>query len=438
MQTIIDQPSKTREQIQKEGLEALLTNNGRGTLNIDTGVGKSKIVIDFINLKEDIIRILITSPRTNLKDSWTKELMKWLQWEIIESSENRLELADPDTGRIIMVDLVNVQTAYKWPESSPETEYDLIVGDEVHTFMTPEYSKVFKIKSKYLICLTATTDIKRKNNKHERYEEFAPIIYIYNTAEEDGVVNDVKIITVNHVLNDYFKTVGGTKAKPFLIGEARNYEYLSAQIKKGQMLMGQQGSTSFFDDANLWFWQGLGTPDQKTAARIYLTAIRKRREMLLNLDSTRAIAKALTVSIYKHRPKSKILVFSEMTKQVDKICVHTYHSNNPEDVNTENLKKFNEGEIRVLGSCYSLTLGLNMSAVDTAIYESYQGSETLAKQRKGRLHRLDKDDQATIYIIRVLGTQMEEWFWKFADKDQIVEEIPSAKIIDKSWIPTIR
>lgn len=131
MQTIIDRPNKTREQIQQEGLKALLTNSGRGTLNIDTGVGKSKIVIDFIGLKEDISRILITSPRTNLKDSWTKELMKWLQWEIIESSENRLELADPDTGRIIMVDLVNVQTAYKWPESSPETEYDLIVGDRL-------------------------------------------------------------------------------------------------------------------------------------------------------------------------------------------------------------------------------------------------------------------------------------------------------------------
>jgi superfamily II DNA or RNA helicase len=431
---ILTQTKVTREQIQKEALDALIENDGIGTLNIDTGVGKCKIVIDFMLCKKDISRVLITSPRTNLKENWKDEFKKWLPDWIITSNDHGISLTDPSSGEIMEVYLENVQTAYKWPESN-HLKFDLLVGDEVHLFMTPEYSNVFKLKYKYLICLTATTDTKKKQDKHDLYEKYAPVIYTYDTAEEDNIVNKVRIVVINHVLDDNFKVWAGTKKKPFLQGEARAYEYLTKQIKRGQTLMAMQGSKDFFSDAAEWFWHGQGNSEQKEAARIYLSNITKRRSMLLNMESTRVIAGRLAGILYEANKENKILVFSEMTGQADLICKNTVHSNNSADANAKTLEAFNNGKIRVLGSCYSLTLGLNMSGANIAIFESYQSSETLAQQRRGRLHRLVINDEATMYVIKVQDTQIETWFSGFIPKDEISEVIDSKLILSKQWKP---
>lgn len=427
----------SREQIQQEALMALEKNGGTGTLNIDTGVGKSKIVIDFIRRHKDVSRVLIASPRTNLKANWTKEFEKWLkEWVVtVDGDTGILEAYDETDKRTVQVTLVNVQTAYKWPDTTNPPVFDLVVGDEVHTQMTPEYSNIFKLKKRYLICLTATTDTKGKEDKQELYEKYAPIIYVYNEAEEDNIVNKVNIVTVSHVLDNFFKVPAGSKKKPFMQGEAAAYNYLTAQIKKGQMLMAMQGSEDFFTDAANWFWKGLGTAKQKEAARVYLSSITKRRSMLLNLSSSRTIASRLTGKLYEADKRNKILVFSEMTGQADLICKYTVHSNNSAEANARALSDFNEGHIRILGSCYSLTLGLNMSAANIAIYESYQGSETLAIQRKGRLHRLHPDQQATIYVFRAVGTQMDTWMRSFVDQSQISENIDSRLILSGLWKP---
>ena len=67
---------KTREQVQKEALRAWYDNNKIGTLIINTGVGKSKIPIEIIK-EQEYKKVLITGPRTLLKDNWKKELEKW-------------------------------------------------------------------------------------------------------------------------------------------------------------------------------------------------------------------------------------------------------------------------------------------------------------------------------------------------------------------------
>jgi hypothetical protein len=42
--------------------------------------------------------------------------------------------------------------------------------------------------------------------------------------------------------------------------------------------------------------------------------------------------------------------------------------------------------------------------------ESYIGSATQSKQKKGRLDRLGTEDVAEMWIIRVSGTQADSWF----------------------------
>ena len=52
---------------------------------------------------------------------------------------------------------------------------------------------------------------------------------------------------------------------------------------------------------------------------------------------------------------------------------------------------------------------MNLKSVNYAIFESYNGSDTKATQRIGRLHRLSSDEVAIIYFITIKDTQSEQW-----------------------------
>jgi superfamily II DNA or RNA helicase len=225
-------------------------------------------------------------------------------------------------------------------------------------------------------------------------------------------------------LSDEHKVITGTKHKKWLVGEATQYAYLTQMIQKGQQLMAGTGSRNWFEDAANWFWKGLGNPEQKNAARIYLNAIKNRKDFLWNLTSSAEIAKEMKKSILVDS-NNKTLIFSERTSQIDKVTAFAVHSKNTEDVNTELIKQFNSGKIKELGSCMSLTLGLNLKEANWAIMESYSGSPVQAQQRVGRTDRLDIDDIAHVVWIVPLGTQTVEWYGSATKniKDKGIETI---------------
>ena len=99
--------NELKNKIQLEVLEILKPLNYTGCVVLDMGVGKSAIAIKAIK-KERFKNILITSPRTNLKDSWRKELEKWhiYQWE-----DNEWDI---QCGPRISIEIHNIQTTYKY------------------------------------------------------------------------------------------------------------------------------------------------------------------------------------------------------------------------------------------------------------------------------------------------------------------------------------
>ena len=391
---------------------------GRGTVCLSTGTGKSKVAIDFIKETPEVKRVLITSPRTNLKENWRKELQKWglYHWSNGRYYINPELLDNPDNDqRAIDITIENVQTAYKWSNHEYRyKEFDLIIADEIHTMMTPEYSNVFDIKATWIMGLTATHDITDKNDKGEYYEKYCPIIYEYYESAEDGLINKTRFFIVNHVLNDIDQVLVTSKKGSFLRGEAEQYEYLSGRIRKGQQLMLMQGSQRWFQDAADWFWKKQGDKEQKFAAMMYLNSIKYRKEFLQKLNSTANLAKKIKEGILAADEKSKVLIFSELTAQIEKITQKTVHSHNTVAKNASRIDHFDIGDIRELGSCQSLTLGMNLLGATHGIMESYVGSATRSKQKKGRLDRLPSEQVADMWIIRVQGTQAETWFENMA------------------------
>lgn len=102
------------------------------------------------------------------------------QWR--ETFEQKFEISYP-------VDYLCIQSAYKL-----EAEYDLVIIDEVHRSLSPEYRKVFQnIKTKNLICLTATLP------EDLEYKDFlnsvCPVVYVKTLSEvvEDKIISEFTI-----------------------------------------------------------------------------------------------------------------------------------------------------------------------------------------------------------------------------------------------------
>ena len=422
------QTKKTRQQIQSDALIALKQNGYNGTIVLSTGSGKSKIAIDAIK-NGKFKNILITSPRTNLKENWRKELYKWGfkdygdYWNFDAYGNCKYNIT-----------IENIQTCYKWSLEQIQ-QFDYIIQDEIHTMVTPEYGRLINLAKAVNISvtgLTATPDA-HKEEKRLFYETYCPIIYEYLDSAKDGIVNKRKYIIYEYELTNDYQITAGTKAKPFKKGEKSQYEYLTNQLKRGQIQMSRTGSQDWFRDAANWGWKNQGTPAQKIAAIQYLNAIKYRKEFLWNLDSSADIAvkikeliletEKLNIAQLKARSSSdranvlfqsikwnKVLLFSELTAQAEKLSKYTIHSNNSEEHNKQTLFAFDSGTIRELASCNSLTLGLNIKGANYAIMESYSGSTTGFAQKAGRTDRLAVDDIATVIFIVPKGTQSEQWF----------------------------
>jgi hypothetical protein len=162
----------------------------------------------------------------------------------------------------------------------------------------------------------------------------------------------------------------------------------------------------------------------------YLNAIKYRKDFLLSLPSSARLAITIKNGILRDSPNAKILLFSELTRQADRLTPSTVHSHNTDKLNQLRIDLFNKGDIRELGSCQSLTLGLNLKGATHAIMESYISSKTRSKQKKGRLDRLATDDVAEMWIIRVMETQSANWYEKMV-KDF---DLTQAVYIDSKFI----
>lgn len=427
----------TKEEFQREGLRLLQENNYTGTLVADTGASKSKIAIDAIK-KGKFKSILITSPRTNLKDNWREELEKWqiYQWEDDEW--------DIQCGPRINIVLENIQTCYKWTKNQLQ-QFDLVIIDEVHA-IGPEYSAFITIARELgipCIGLTATPD-KSNEFKRDVLYKMLPILIEYHSAEKDGLINKINYIIYEHELSNDYKVLTGNKTNKWYVGEKAQYEYLTEKYNYAKKLMFEQGASDYWNNALVWM--KTGNPSQKKAGTEFFRAVNNRKNFLWNLTSTAQISvrikkKLLAECIQRvggeplHRDyyyPNKVLLFSELTPQASKLSGNVIHSNVgktakiTQQLNEETLRKFNSGEIRDLASVKSLTLGLNMIGVNWAIFESYSGSDVQGAQKSGRLRRLPINEVANVIIIVVKGTQYESWFnnaFPFVKNPRIIKSV---------------
>ena len=215
------------------------------------------------------------------------------------------------------------------------------------------------------------------------------------------ILNNIHIVFVQYDLSHektrtvQYKHHGVTKF--FKQSENQAYDYAN---KKAQAMIAEAGKIQ------VQFMMGEITKDEcLTLEKSYEYKIRRlvndRNNILMYSISSQLTAKKLLNYVATTKPESKTIVFSKRTEQSIDVCGEDYVYNGkiPKKKAQANFDEFLTGSKRVLGVCDKVNRGVNIEDLDTAIFETFFGSDTQATQRFGRLMRLDPTEWATVYIL---------------------------------------
>jgi superfamily II DNA or RNA helicase len=119
----------------------------------------------------------------------------------------------------------------------------------------------------------------------------------------------------------------------------------------------------------------------------------------------------------------KTLLFANTQDQADKLCTHSYHSQNPNS--EQNLEDFKNGTITKLSCVLQLNEGVNIPNLKVGIIMHAYGNERKASQRIGRLMRLNPKETAIIHILCYKDTVDEQWV------NQALQDFDKTKI---KWV----
>lgn len=388
-----------REEILNKSLALLKENNYRGTIVLTMGTGKS---ILSQNVIKEIFptRVLIVTPRNLLNESWINTLNNYL----------------PEYTNYNIV-VKTIKSIYNNPKEYFD-QFDLFIFDECHT-IDEAYFKPLSIidKDAKVILLTGTPNKELPFKKNVLYKEF-PILIEYYDAQKDGITNKINTYVIQYELSDRYKVESGSTLKRFMVGEKKQYKYLTERYDRASKRMFNIGSTNLISDSIAW----LKSDDKevKSIASEFIGAMNSRRRFLQNLSSSIAYTKLIISNIQKYS-NNKILTFHESVESANKISPYSVHGKNPKEYNKELLTKFNNGDIPVLSSVNSLTMGINLVNAKYSIFESFNGSYTSVSQKLHRLSRLNPTDHAVAFFVVPKDTQSSVWM----DSNQIDYKIIS-------------
>lgn len=356
---------KTKSQVQEEARIAIEANGGRGTFLGATGVGKSKVPIDYIKKHLNAwSNILLVVPTEKLRDvNWKNEFEKWDAAQYYENIE---------------------RSCYISISKIKGKKYDLVILDEVHN-ITENNSEFFANNEvKDIIALTATAPdsfIKRQILTSLRLNP----VYIVTVDEAVnwGLISPYRVV-VNYVrLDTVHKNVkAGTKAKPFMTTEYNAYKYLTNSI---EALM----------------YKDIKSPYEEKRLQMLIF---KRMRFIYDLETKSKAAEFLLNQIIPEDERT--LIFAGSIKQAERLNPYSFHSKSKDD---SAYVKFVEKEINRLSGVSSLNEGHNLPDVDNALIAQLNSKELHFIQRVGRTVRYREGHVANIHIITAKDTVDETW-----------------------------
>jgi superfamily II DNA or RNA helicase len=311
--------NEVKDELQKE-VQLLWENNQcKGLAALCTGAGKSKIAVNIVSDVQHKGNWLLVVPTEKLRDeNWADEFSKWKR----KTYYNKI-------GRACYASLSKIDLS----------QYAGIILDEAHN-LTEANSKPFRnltpeqLKNLKILALTATPPTEEE--KVDIFEQLGLDMIRelkLDKGVELGIVAPYEIIIVETVLDDMKKTSpGGSKNKPFMTTEFKNYHYKTRRIQQIRFS---------------------GKPVPKF---LYLDRMR----MLYDLQSKTDAAQSILKSISKDK---KTLIFAGSIRQAEELEKQTFHSKTDD----KDLTLFQKDKIKRLSCVQALNEGVNISNLDVGV-----------------------------------------------------------------------
>ena len=374
MENVVSRINKIRDQEQRKALNAWAAQGFVGSVIAGTGFGKSRVgVLAVEHALKNGGEALILVPTVQLQDQFIEEFDKWGV-----SHEN--------------VEVMCYQSAYKLKGK----HYTIVVCDEIHLGLSPEYRKFFENnKFNRLLCMTATLPEDVEYNF--LLDQLAPTAYKISLDKcvKLGIVSPYEITCVPVELTEEER----------LTYKKINNKYIYWKYQLGQF--------DAFNEARRIMANRSATGVQKQAAAQFYRCIRARKQIVDFAENK--IDKFQ--QIYASNTDRKILVFGGANEFTDRLCNSipngmAYHSNKTKKQKELALESFKNDTINVLFSTKALNQGFDVPNANMGIICGITSKSLSMIQRVGRLIRFQEDKIGKIYIVYVADSQEEKWLRK--------------------------
>ena len=374
MDDVVSRINKIRDQEQRKALNAWAAQGFVGSVIAGTGFGKSRVgVLAVQHALKNGGEALILVPTVQLQDQFIEEFDKWGV-----SHEN--------------VEVMCYQSAYKLKGK----HYTIVVCDEIHLGLSPEYRKFFENnKFNRLLCMTATLpeDVEYKF----LLDQLAPTAYKISLDKcvQLGIVSPYEITCVPVELTEE---------------ERATYKKINNKYVYWKYQLGQFDA---FNEARRIMADRSATGVQKQAAAQFYRCIRARKQIVDFAENK--IDKFQ--QIYASNTDRKILVFGGANEFTDRLCESipdgmAYHSKKTKKQKDLALELFKNDTINVLFSTKALNQGFDVPNANMGIICGITSKSLSMIQRVGRLIRFQEDKIGKIYIVYVADSQEEKWLTK--------------------------
>lgn len=404
---------------QEECLKLWEANQYRGIVNAVTGSGKTVLALSAAKMLFDAedswqLKVKIVVPKIFLAHQWHGAICDFLN---VPRSEIGYYFGTCKTHphRRFMIYVINsarYSLARHITEDISKGDRVLLVADECHHYGAKENSKIFdfidyvpKDAPYYTMGLSATPyskkyyDILVPSLGKEIYE------YTFAKALTEDVISKFSMFNISV---DFDKD------------EAEEYEELTDKLKVAMIKLKQRCPVLNMASGDEFFAileDIINNADPQTAelARKVLNLIYRRKELVYLarfridcvLDIVRRASKSDKILIFSERIETAETVYSKLAS----VCpgeAGIYHSEIPQDVRKNTLRRFEDCETRILVSCKTLDEGLNITEVDVGIVVSSTGSRGQRIQRLGRVLRKKQSGRAARVYYLYVSSAFEE------------------------------
>ena len=332
-------------------------------LELSTGVGKSKLALEFIN-KHHIIKglfrnILIVIPRLVLINNWKDEIKKWGFEELLKHI---------------------VFTTYASLHKHIDIQWDIVCYDEAHHLSDRCKEIDNQLNSKYRVFLSATLKREIKNWIKFKYPKVEFITVSLKEAIENEVLPDPKILLIPLTLDNTNSTevlVKKNKKSTLTIDcfYKDRWKYMklyNCNIK----CTPQQYYNEVSQEIEYWKKQSMF---KKSFEFKWLKCCNDRLKWLSNQKND------IVITILKYLKDYRVLTFCNSIEQTELLGKYCINSKNKSSL--KHLEMFNEGKVKHITSVSMLDEGTNLNSCRIGLFAMINSSDLLIKQRQGRILR---------------------------------------------------